>query len=115
MTTRAYERVRSCDHHGHAIDNLVDVLVQQAPRPIVEKTIEAPQLQYIDEVVNFLVVQQGQLPMVQTVLDNVEVPKLQVIDNVVGIPSELPRLQFIDTVGDIPVLVQMQIPMVQVA
>ena len=66
------------------IDKLVDVLVEQAPRPIVEKTVEAPQLQYIDVMVNVPVMQQKQVPMVQTVLKTVEGP----------------RLQFIDTVGD---------------
>ena len=66
------------------IDKLVDVSVEQAPRPIVEETFGAPQSQSTGEVVNVSVLQQRQGPMVQTVLKTVEVS--QVIDKVVDIP-----------------------------
>ena len=64
---------------------------------LLENTRLLDETPSIDEVFNVPVVQQRQVPMVQTVLATVVVP----------------RFQFIDTVGDVPVVVKRQVPMVK--
>ena len=57
-------------------DKLVDVPAEQAPRPIVVKTIEAQQLQYSDKVVNFLVQHVEHVPR-PIVEQTIKAPQLQ--------------------------------------
>ena len=61
----------------------------------VQKTVEIPQVQFLNKVVDIPVVVQRQVPMVQKVQKTLEVP----------------QLQFIDKVVDIPVVAQREIPM----
>ena len=64
----------------------------------VQKTVEIPQVQFLDKVVDIPVVVQRQVPMVQKVQKTLEVPQLQIIDKVVDIPvvaqREIPMKQF---------------------
>merc|ERR1712107_921805 len=46
----------------------------------VQKTIEIPQMQYIDKVVDVPVVQVMQVPQVQVVEKTVEIPQLQIVE-----------------------------------
>ena len=51
------------------------------------KTVEVPQLQYIDEIIDELIVGQRQVPIVQTVQKTVDVPQVQFHDRVVDVPA----------------------------
>merc|ERR1712209_380195 len=70
---------------------VVDIpVVQQRQVPTVQtvqKTVEVPQLQFIDKVVDIPVVAQRQIPMVQTVEKTVEIPQLQIVEKIVEIPE----------------------------
>ena len=52
---------------------------------VAQKTVEAPQLQFVDEVVVFPVVAQRQFPMVLSVQTTIAVPQLQLIDKVADV------------------------------
>ena len=52
---------------------------------VAQKTAEAPQLQFVDEVVDFPVVAQRQIPMVLAVQMTIEIPPLQLIDKVADV------------------------------
>merc|ERR1712122_408361 len=70
---------------------VVDIpVVAQRQIPMVQtvqKTIEIPQLQYIDKVVDVPVVQVVQVPQVQVVEKTVEIPQLQIVEKIVEIPE----------------------------
>merc|ERR1712012_1319198 len=76
----------------------------------VQKTVEVPQLQFIDKVVDIPVVAQRQIPMVQTVQKTIEIPQLQYVDKVVDVPEvqvvektvEIPQLQIVEKIVEIP-------------
>ena len=67
----------------------VPVIMQ---RRVVSSTVEVPQIQFIDRVVDFSVVFQRRVPTVQTVQKT----------------DEFPKMQFLDLV-DMPVVVQRQV------
>ena len=52
----------------------------------VQKTVEVPQVQYIDKIADAPVVMQGQVPTIQTVQKIVEVLQVQFIDRVLDVP-----------------------------
>ena len=52
----------------------------------VQKTVDVPQVQYIDKIADAPVVMRGQVPTIQTVQKTVEVPQVQFIDRVVEVP-----------------------------
>ena len=52
----------------------------------VQKTVEVPQVQYIDKSVDVPVVMQGQVLISQTVQKTVKVPQVQFLDRVVDVP-----------------------------
>ena len=90
----------------------------------VQKTMEGPQVQYIDKIVDVPVVAQRQVPTIQTAQKTEEVPKVQFIEQVVDVPvdmqrqdpavqfvkktAEVPQNRFIDRVVDTPVVQQRQ-------
>ena len=57
----------------------------------VQKTVEVPQVQYIDKNVDVPVVRQGQVPTVQAVQKTVEVPQFQFHDRAVDFPVSMQR------------------------
>ena len=61
--------------------------------------MEAPQLQFVDEVVVFPVVAQRQIPMVLTVQTTIAVPQLQLIDKVADVLGvhvvQVPQVQVV--------------------
>ena len=64
-------------------------VVQQRQVPIVQmvqKTMESPQAQFLDEVVGMSVVVQRKVPMIQRVQKTVEVPQIQYVDKIVEAP-----------------------------
>merc|ERR1711916_74501 len=72
----------------------------------VQKTVEVPQLQFIDKVVDIPVEAQRQIPMVQTVQKTIEIPQLQYIDKVVDVPVvqvvQVPQVQVVEKTVEIP-------------
>ena len=64
----------------------------------VLKTVEFPQVQDVDGIVDVPVVAQSQVPIVRTVQKTVEVP----------------QSQFLDRVVDVPVVMQRQVPQEQI-
>merc|ERR1712196_350581 len=74
----------------------------------VQRPVEVPQIQYVDEVVEVPVTKQRQVPMVQTVQRPVEVPQVQIIDEVVDVPvtkqRHVPQVQTVEKVVEIPQL-----------
>merc|ERR1719284_1005822 len=74
----------------------------------VQKTVEVPQLQFIDKVVDIPVVAQRQIPMVQTVQKTIEIPQLQYVDKVVDVPVvqvvQVPQVQVVEKTVEIPQL-----------
>eukprot|EP00971_Amphidinium_carterae_P052413 1031692-Amphidinium_carterae.1 len=52
----------------------------------VQKTVEVPQVQIIDKVVDVPVTKERMCPMVSTVQKTVEVPQVQIFDKVVDVP-----------------------------
>ena len=64
-------------------------VVQQRQVPTVQtvqKTMENPQAQFLDEVVGMPVVVQRKVPMIQRVQKTVEVPQIQYVDKIVEAP-----------------------------
>ena len=57
----------------------------------VQKTVEVPQVQYLDKTVDVPVVRQGQVPTVQAVQKTVEVPQFQLHDRPVDFPVAMQR------------------------
>ena len=55
-------------------------------KELLQKTVEGPQVQFLDKVVAMTVVMQRLVPMVQPVQKTLEVSALQFIDKVVDIP-----------------------------
>ena len=51
-----------------------------------QKTMDVPQVQYIDQIVDLPLLMQGQIPVIQAVQKAVEVPEVQFLDRVDGIP-----------------------------
>ena len=56
-----------------------------------QKTMEIPQVQYIDQIVDLPVVMQRQIPAIQAVQKAVEVPQVQFLDRMDGIPKTVPH------------------------
>ena len=79
---------------NRTVEQVIDVPVLQ-----IQETVEVPQIQLIDEVVDVPVVVQRQVPTVEKVQKTVKVR----------------QVQFIDKVVDAPVIVQRQVPAIQVA
>ena len=84
-------------------------------KAVPQNEVEVPQIRFIDRVVDIPVVQQRQVPMVQTIHKTVEIPQAQFLDKVVDMPvvvqrqvhkvqktQEVPHLQLIDEVVDVP-------------
>ena len=72
-------RSHSCSLLRKSLRSLVWVVV------VAQKTVEVPQLQFVDEVVVFPVVAQRLFPMVLTVQSTIAVPQLQLIDKVADV------------------------------
>merc|ERR1712050_552333 len=53
---------------------------------VVPETVEVPQVQFVDVVVDVPVTKQRQVPMLQTVQKTVEVPEVVYVDKVVDVP-----------------------------
>merc|ERR1712066_778885 len=53
----------------------------------IQKTVEVPQVQYVDRIVDVPVVKQRQVPAIQKLQKTVEVPQVQYIDRVVAAPA----------------------------
>ena len=63
------------------------VLQRQVPMSLrVQKTVEVPQVRYIDEIVDEPVVMRGQVPTTQTVQKTVEASQVQFPDRVADVP-----------------------------
>ena len=63
------------------------VLQRQVPMSLwVQKTVEVPQVRYIDEIVDEPVVMQGQVPTAQTGQKTVEMSQVQFPDRVADVP-----------------------------
>ena len=107
------------------VDKTIDMLVVrqgQVPtiRP-VQKTVEVPQVRFLDRAVDVPVVTQRHVPL--------EVPQAQFIDKVVDVSvdmqgqvpavqvvkktAEVPQIRFIDRVVDTPIVQKRQVPTVQ--
>ena len=82
---------------NHTVEQIMDmpVVVQRQ----VQKTVEVPQIQFIDKAVDVPVIVQRQVPIVRKVQKTVEVPQAQSTDEVM----------------DAPVILQRHVPAVQVA
>merc|ERR1712084_55842 len=94
-----------------------------------QKTVEVPQVQYIDRVVDVPVVKQRHVPSVQKVQKTVEVPQVQYIDRVVDVPVvkqrhvpaiqkvqkpvTVPVIETVEKIVDVPVIKQVEVPQVQ--
>ena len=92
---------------------------------IYYKTVEVPQVHFIDEVMEMSTVSQRQVPVIQKVLKIVEVPRVQSIGEIVDVlvvaqrqvpfvttaqkTVEVPQVQFRDEVVDVPVVTQRQV------
>merc|ERR1711920_602016 len=89
---------------------VVDVpVVKQMQVPSVQKvqrTVEVPQVQYIDRVVDVPVVKQRQVPSIQKVQKPVTVPVIETVEKIVDVPVikqvEIPQIQTIEKVVEIP-------------
>merc|ERR1712083_283732 len=112
---------------------VVDVPVtKQRQVPSIQKmgrTVEVPQIQYIDRVVDVPVVKQRQVPSIQKVQRTVEVPQVQYIDRVVDVPVMkqrhvpsiqkvqkpvmVPVIQTVEKIVDVPVIKQVEVPQIQ--
>lgn len=72
----------------------------------VQKSIEVPQLQYEDQVVEVPVTKQVHVPLVETVQKSVEVPQVQYEDQVVHVPVQkqvhVPMVQTVQKSIDVP-------------
>ena len=96
----------------------------------IEKTVEVPQVQFIDkDTVGVPVVFQRQVPVIQKEQRSVEVPQFLYIGRIVDVPVVLQRevptnqrvqktvevleTQHLDEVLDVPVVMQLQIPLNQ--
>ena len=83
------------DPKSKVAENAVDEpVVLQRQTPMIQevlKTVEFPQVQYVDEIVDVLVVAQSQVPTVQAVQKAVEVPQFQFRDQVVDVPVVIQR------------------------
>ena len=129
QATKSEAHVGSC-----SVSNVTHSLTGGCPvsRPLMEKvqkTVEVPQAQSTDKVIDVPVIMQRQVPAVQVVRKTVEVPQTQFIDRVVDTPvvqqrqvptvqtvqktMENPQAQFLDEVVGMPVVVQRKVPMVQ--
>ena len=53
----------------------------------MQKTVEVPQVVYIDKTVDVSMVSQMQAPMIQKVLKTVEAPEMQYTDKIVELPA----------------------------
>ena len=77
-----------------SVSNVTHSLTGGCPvsRPLMEetmqKTVEVPQIQFIDRAVDVPVVMQRQVPIVQKVPKTVEVPQAQSTDKVVDVPGD---------------------------
>merc|ERR1719480_232117 len=94
-------------------------MIQTVPR-----TVEIPQVQYVDKVVDIPVQKQRQVPMVQTVQKTVEIPQIQYIDVPVPVQKqrqvpmvqtvqetvEIPQIQYIDKVVAVPMTKSVRCP-----
>ena len=83
------------------------VMQRQVPAvKVVQKTVEVPQTQFIDRVVDTPVVQQRQVPTVQMVQKTMENPQAQFLDEVVGMPvvvqRKVPMVQRVQKTVDVP-------------
>ena len=97
----------------------------------MQKTTEATRIQFVDRTVDTPVVQQGQVPTVQTVQKTMENRQTQFLDEVAGMPvvvqhkvpmipkvqktAEVLQAQSTDEVMDTPVIMQRQVQAIQVA
>ena len=72
--------------HAQSLDPVKDVLVIQKQVP-VQRMVETPQLQFIDNVVDVPVVAQRQIPIDQIVQKTVEIPQLDVVGKIVETPK----------------------------
>ena len=72
------------------IDKDADVTVMlQKQEPVINemrKTVEVPQVQYVDEIINEPLVAQRQVPTLQAVENTEAVPQAQFLDRVMGVP-----------------------------
>ena len=68
----------------------VDVTVMlQRQEPViheVRKTVEVPQVQYVDEIMDEFILAQRQVTTLQAVRNTEEVPRVQFLDRVMGVP-----------------------------
>ena len=95
----------------------------------VQKTVEVPQIQYEDQIVQVPVQKQVQVPVVQKVQKTVKVPQIQYEDEIVQVPVtkqvqvpmvqkvqktvEVPQVQYEDQIIQVPVAKHVHVPMVQ--
>ena len=72
----------------------------------VQKSVEVPQLQYEDQVVEVPVTKQVHVPLVETVQKSVEVPQVQYEDQVVHVPVQkqvhVPMVQTVQKSIEVP-------------
>ena len=106
-----------------------DVCVAYAEATKGQKTVEVPQVVYIDRAVDVSMVSQRQTPMIQKVLKTVEIPQVQYIGKIgeasvvrqgqaptiqaVQKTVEVPQVQFPDRVVGVLVVMQRQVPVPQ--
>ena len=104
------------------LDLMKDVPVVMQQQMPVQKTGETSQLQFSNKVDEMPVAVQGQVPMVQTVQKNMEIPQPQCIDTMVDDPhvqvprvrvvektAEIPRLQTVEKIAETPQTQTMQV------
>ena len=99
------------------VDDMPVVVQRQASmvQKIVQKTMEIPQLQCVDKVVDDSVVQ---VPQIHVVEKTVEGTQLQIVEKTVKTPEtqkpvNVPHVQHIDKVVGVPVVLQRQAPTIQ--
>merc|ERR1740116_623612 len=96
---------------------------------MVQKTVEVPQVQHVDKIIDVPVVKQVEVPQIQKIPKTVEVPQIQYIDKVVDIPVvkqrqvpmvqkiqktvDVPQIQYLDKIVDVPVVKHVEVPQVQ--
>ena len=130
--TQVRQATKSEAHVGnYSVSNVTHSLTGECPvsRPLMEetmqKTVDVPQIQFIDRAVDVPVFMQRQVPIVQKVQKIEEVPQAQSTDNVMDVPMDMqrevpavqvvqktvkaPQTQSIDRVVDTPVVQQRQV------
>merc|ERR1719379_2845915 len=74
----------------------------------VQKTIEVPQIEFVDNHVHVPVHKHRHVPMVTTAQKHVEVPVIETVEKVVDVPvikqMEVPQVHTIENIVEVPLL-----------